>query len=291
MKIILAKSGGFCSGVKRAYNLIKNNYKEYPLPIYILGDLVHNNYVITETSSWGIKKTNNPQKIKRGTLIIPAHGCDPKIFSLPNLKKVKLVNATCPKVSKIIAKAKIFAQEGRTVLIFGDKNHVEVKAASKATNDKSVVISSITELNNLLKKKLKKLSQKKFGLISQTTQNAKTYAKIKKRLRETNLKIKILDTICSATHRRQEEVLRLAQKTDLMIIIGSPTSANSTRLYQISKKINQKTYFIDSPQEIKKKFFKTNKVIGISAGASTPKRIIESVIESVRKKWKVKNNK
>jgi len=104
MKIILATSSGFCSGVKRAYNLIKSNHKKYTPPIQILGDLVHNNHVIAETKSWGINKVKDSKTIKQGTLIIPAHGCDPKIFSLPGLKKVDIVDATCPKSLELLSK-------------------------------------------------------------------------------------------------------------------------------------------------------------------------------------------
>ena len=280
MKIILATSSGFCSGVKRAYNLIKSNHKKYTPPIQILGDLVHNNHVIAETKSWGINKVKDPKTIKRGTLIIPAHGCDPKIFSLPGLKKVDIVDATCPKVSRIIEQAKLFVQEKKQVLIFGDKNHVEVQATNAAIDHQGIIISKPSQLNLFLQHE-DSTSQKQFGLIAQTTQNINDYEKIKKRLRESSLKVEILDTICTATHYCQKETSKLAKKVDIMIIIGSPSSANSTRLYQIAKKINKRTYFIDGPEEIVNKQFKQNDIIGISAGASTPDYIIEAVKQKI----------
>ncbi|MEA3273470.1 MAG: 4-hydroxy-3-methylbut-2-enyl diphosphate reductase [Patescibacteria group bacterium] len=280
MKIILATSGGFCSGVKRAYNLIKSNHKKYTPPIQILGDLVHNSHVIAETKSWGINKVTDPKTIKRGTLIIPAHGCDPKIFSLPNFKKVNLVDATCPKVSKIIERAKLLAQEGKQVLIFGDENHVEVQATNAAINNQGIIISKFSQLDSFLKQAGTN-NKKQFGLIAQTTQNIEDYEKIKKCLKKSNLKVEILDTICTATRHRQKEAFRLAKEVDLMIIIGSPSSANSTRLYQIAKKINKRTYFIDSPAEINNKQIKPNDIIGISAGASTPDYIIKAVKQKI----------
>ncbi|MBD3245011.1 MAG: 4-hydroxy-3-methylbut-2-enyl diphosphate reductase [Candidatus Moranbacteria bacterium] len=279
MKIITSRKSGFCSGVRRAYEKVKKNYSKYPKPIYILGDLVHNTYVINETRNWGIKKIFSPEEAKKGTVIITAHGIDPKIIQSIRDRGVEILNVVCPKVSRVIAKARFLKHQGRQVLIFGNKDHSEVKAINGAIENQGVIFSDIEDL----REKIKKISRKeKLGLVCQTTRNIDEFKQIKQELLDNFPNIKVINTICSATYKRQKEAKEKAREADVVIVIGSPFSANSKELYKICKKLNQKTYFVDKPIDLKKQWFKKDCRVWICTGASIPDYLIKQFEEKLK---------
>lgn len=276
MKIVLAKSSGFCFGVRNAYNEIKRHHKKYSKPVRILGDLVHNSSVIAEIEGWGIKKNPDWTTIKKGTLIIPAHGCSPALLRELKAKGLAVVNTTCPKVAKVIAEARLAKFKKRTVLILGDKKHTEVQAINGAADNQGVVFSNFKEY----KKAIKNHQGKRLTFISQTTQDVSLFRKIAKDLAKKG-DVRIVDTICRATYDRQAEVTRLAKRMDTMIIAGSPTSANSKRLYEISHTLNPRTHFIDTEEDLCKKWLKRDDTVGVATGASTPAGVINKIIETL----------
>ncbi|MBU2025694.1 MAG: 4-hydroxy-3-methylbut-2-enyl diphosphate reductase [Patescibacteria group bacterium] len=280
MKIILSRPAGFCAGVQRAYDLIKNNYARTQKPVYILGRLVHNTHIIRRLKKWGIKTISNPYGIKKGTVIIPSHGFDPKITALLKSKKIKIINTTCPKVSQVMAKARLLKKQSKTILIFGDKSHPEVKAINQAVNNQGLVFSNIKELQTFLNTKIAK--NQRLSLISQTTQNIDHLKRIKEILSAKTPGVQVFNTICPATHIRQNQAKKLAKKADVMLVIGSPISANSNRLFQICKKNNSRAFFVDKAAQIKKQWFNAKDVVGISTGASTPQNIIKQIIKKLK---------
>lgn len=285
MQINLAKNIGFCPGVKRATGIAKKTIKKYPPPIFMLGPLVHNEEVAEDFEKQGIKIVSSLVQVPRGfVLIISAHGIGPKLEKEVLNKKIKIVDTTCPWVKRIQRLAQNFSSRGYKIIIVGDRYHREVKGINAWVKNKALIISNMAEAKKTTKKKLRE----KIILLSQTTQNEKKFRKIAKILKKAFPKIKILETICKTTTKRQKEVQKMAKVNDSMIIIGSKNSSNSKRLYEISKKINKKTYFIRNSKFLKRDWFKNVKQIGIASGASVPLRVIKEV-KSFLKNYKTKS--
>ncbi len=279
MQIELAKSAGFCSGVKRALALVEKNIKLMKRPIRMYGHLVHNEEVIKKLASKGIGVVNTLEDIYKGTLIITAHGISPIIKKeLSKRRELDLIDATCPKVLNVHNLAKLLCDENRRLLIFGDPDHKEVLGIKGAANNKAVVFSFIKELKKLnISKKIK------YGLIAQTTKDFKKFKELENKIRQKISNIKIFNTICETSRERQNDARRLAKKHSMILVVGSKTSANTTRLYEICSKINPNTYFINTVKELKKEWLKNKISVGITAGASTPDWVIDKVVKSARR--------
>jgi len=277
MKITLSQYAGFCDGVDRAYKIVEkiSKDKEVKKPIFILGSLVHNKEVVEKIEKLGIKKINRDefQNKKIATLIITAHGVGPDIYSFCNKRNIDIVDVTCPKVLKVQRLAKVFFERKNNVIIIGDKNHKEVKGIFEWAGKKAKIISGESDL-----KKIKFNPEDKVFIISQTTQNQDFVKEIFGKIKKKYKKAEFINTLCITTYTRQNEVKILAKKNDAMIVIGSPESANSNRLWEIAREINPKAYFIEKAFQIKKSWLKNCQKIGITAGASTPDWTIKEVL-------------
>ena len=292
MKITLSQFAGFCDGVRRAFETVSRlqngNHKEktfkyqewlFKKPVFVLGSLVHNQDVVNKIEEKGIKKISMEKFSKAkpgeiGTIIITAHGIGPRVYEIAEVKGIGVIDTTCPKVIKVQRLAQTFMKKGYNLLLVGDKDHKEVKSIYEWGGETALIISNKDEL-----KKIDLDPEKKIIILSQTTQSqdflVEVYEHIKKKYKD----VEIIDTICMETRQRQDELKKLAKESDAMVIIGSPESANSTRLYEISKKINPKSVFISRVGELKDDFFQSAKKVGVTAGASTPEWIITEVIE------------
>ena len=279
MKIIFTKEIGFCFGVKRALKIVEDSLPEMKKPIKMYGFLVHNEEVTERLRKKGIKIiVNDLEKIKEGTLIISAHGLSLKIKNeLKRRRGLDLLDSTCPIVARVQKIAELLQKEGKKVLIFGDPNHQEVLGIMGAVKEKATVFSSKEELL-----KFKPDKNKKYGLVAQTTQNFEKFKELEKIAKRKILHIEIFNTICQASFKRQTEIRKLAKKVDVVLIIGSSTSANTKRLYQISSKINPRTFFVKTAKDLKKEWFENIKNVGIGAGASTPNWIINKVVKKLK---------
>jgi 4-hydroxy-3-methylbut-2-enyl diphosphate reductase len=285
MKIILSKYAGFCEGVERAYEIIKKASKDKKVkkPIFVLGSLVHNQDVVDKIEKLGVKKISlledltkllNSIKKEVGTLVITAHGMGPEIYSLAKRMKIEIIDTTCPRVIKAQRLAKIFADKKAQIVIVGDKDHKETKGINEWAMKKAKLIENKRDLQ-----KLKLNPKKKIAVISQTTQDQEFTEYVNNFVKKKYPNAEIMDTICSTTHDRQTELKVMAEKNDVIIAIGSPESANSTRLFEIAKRINKKAYFIERAGQIREEWFKNCQKIGVTAGASTPKWVIEGVMD------------
>lgn len=274
-KITIAKNAGFCFGVKRAYDLTCVNSKDCS-DVFILGKLVHNNDVCADLYKRGIKETKSLADIKEGTVIFTAHGMGPGHYAEATKKGLKIIDTTCPKVMKAQRLSQNFIEKGCIVFVFGDKNHKEVKSVFEWSGRKAKIVGSLMEVKNM---KLNKT--KKYCLISQTTQNVEEFKKIIVYLQKNLKNFTYFNTICPSTDDRQKEVRQLAKNNDAIIVIGGRDSANSKMLYDISKSINKKSYFVENAKQLKKSWFSDIKRVAVSAGASTPEWIIEDVISKI----------
>ncbi|MFA5231874.1 MAG: 4-hydroxy-3-methylbut-2-enyl diphosphate reductase [Candidatus Omnitrophota bacterium] len=276
MKVNLANSAGFCFGVRRAINIAIETAKTNQ-PVFMLGDIVHNEEVVKKIQESGIKKTNRLCAGKGKTLLIRAHGCSKKTLRRAKKLGYSIIDATCPMVKEIHAIAKNLENRGFKIIVIGDKFHDEVKGIVGQLKTKAIIIDN---LENIPIEKLKLLG--KAGVVVQSTQNLDKVLEIIKILKQNVSELEFHNTICKPTRSKQNEVKVMPLKNDVMIIIGSKTSANTKRIYEISKSLNKRSYWVNSSHEIKKNWLAKAKSTGITAGASTPESTIQKVLQRIK---------
>ena len=287
--IKLAKFAGFCYGVKRAVELTERIKQDNPdKAVYILGQLIHNNQVIEYLDNIGIKTVYGIDEIpdnSNGVCIIRTHGATPDTIKQLEEKGCEIVDATCPDVKKVQDRARQLTDEDYKVIIIGRADHPEVIAikanADLNSKDESIVISSTDEAFEYLDK-IK--NSKKIGVVIQTTQKMENFKGILPIIVENAKELRIYNTICAATSNRQKAAVELAQESDLMVVVGSKSSANTTHLTEILSGIKN-TIHIETHQDLEKynDIFEKSRNIGVTAGASTPENVINDVINVLKK--------
>ncbi|MDP8259047.1 MAG: 4-hydroxy-3-methylbut-2-enyl diphosphate reductase [Candidatus Aadella gelida] len=275
LKINVAKSSGFCFGVRRAID-ISNDLSGKSKNVRVLGDIVHNSFVVRDLKKKGIKKIRSIRKTKESTLIISSHGAPKKVFSTARQCGYKVVDATCPKVKDIYRIAKRLENTNK-IIIIGDAGHDEVKGIAGQLKKRPITLEKPVDVS---KRKLTGI--KKAAVITQSTQDIENITNIMNRIHKIIPKARLYNTTCRTTVVKQNDIRTLPKENDVILIIGSKTSANTKRLYQISKRINPSTYWIESNKSLKKIWFKNAKKVGVMAGASTPDHITRSVVKTVR---------
>jgi 4-hydroxy-3-methylbut-2-enyl diphosphate reductase len=275
MKIILAKDAGYCFGVRDAVNSAYDTSKKYG-EVYMLGDIVHNESVVDDLEKNGVKVVSNLNQVPDDKpVLFRAHGTAKEVWKDAEKKKMNIIDATCPLVHEIHKEVKQLDKEGRKIIIIGDHGHDEVIGIASQVKD-AIIISTVEEAEKLKK-------TKKAGIVSQSTQTIENVQDIINILMTKVFDLRFVNTICFPTKRNQEQIKELSEIVDLMIIIGSFTSANSKRLTQLSLERNKNTYQVTNATEIDVSWFEKNiNSVGISAGASTPDRIIDSVVKKVK---------
>ena len=276
MKINVAKNGGFCFGVRRALAIALKTAQS-GAHVEMLGDIVHNEDVVKQVNAAGIRTIKRLGRGDNKTLLIRAHGASQEVFDRALKRGYRIVDATCPKVRKIYKMAEVSKQEGCEVIIIGDRNHDEVRGIVGQLKGKAIVIDS---LRGIPLKVIKQIS--KACVVVQSTQNLDKTLDILARLRKYVKSLTFYNTICRPTRVKQEEIKTLPLHNDAMIIIGSRTSANTRRLFEISKSLNKRTYWIQSKGELKAGWFQGVKSVGIMAGASTPDETTREVINAIK---------
>ena len=266
MQVILAEHLGFCYGVKRAIKIAREHADGNSCT---LGPIIHNPQMVERLKIEGVGAVDNLSDLKEGTIIIRSHGVGPEVYRQARERGLNLVDATCPHVKKAQHSAKKLVEEGRAVVIVGEKNHPEVRSIFDWSDQKAVIIETIEEADRLPE-------CKKLGIVSQTTFSGERFNKIVARLLDKSRDIKILRTICNATDQIQSAAIALAKNVELMIVIGGRNSANTTRLAQLCEK-RCKTFHIETAAELQSEWLREVKKIGITAGASTPDWIIREV--------------
>ncbi len=277
MKINLARNAGFCFGVKRAVDIAIRITGEKQ-PVYILGDIVHNEDVVRMLARRGVRKIKSLSCHRKGILLIAAHGIPADLLNQALRYGYRIVDAACPMVKEIHKIVIDMDRRGYRIIIIGDRNHAEVIGIAGQIKNKSIIIDKIGDLD---KKKLSGI--KKAAVVVQSTQDIKKALKIKDALEKKIGDLKFFNTICAPTRIKQEEIRSLPKENDLIIVIGSKKSANTKRLFQIARSINKNTYWINTKDEIKRRWFRNAKSVGITAGASTPFENIKAIINHINK--------
>ena len=289
MEIIRAKYMGFCFGVLEAINVC-NSLVEEKGKKYILGMLVHNKQVVEDMQRKGFKLVTEEELLQdvdslkeNDIVVIRAHGTSKKVHEKLKERKVKVFDATCIFVNKIRQEIEIANEKGYSILFMGDRNHPEVKGVISFADDIQI-FESFEEA-----KKIKIDIDKTYLLSTQTTLNKKKFEEIKKYFKENYKNVIIFDKICGATAVRQKAVEDLAVKVELMIVVGDTKSSNTKKLYEISKKLNDNTYLIENEEQLNLDIFSGKKVVGITAGASTPEETIMNIEKKIRGIYKMSN--
>ncbi|MDO5410968.1 MAG: 4-hydroxy-3-methylbut-2-enyl diphosphate reductase [Lachnospiraceae bacterium] len=281
MEVKLAKTAGFCFGVKRAVDTVYNQVKQpKQLPIYTFGPIIHNEEVTSDLEQKGVKIIHSEdelEELEQGTLIIRSHGVGRRIYEIAESRNLYMVDATCPFVKKIHKIVKEASEKGDFVIIIGSREHPEVQGICGWCSGDYTVISTEKEAATL------SISEgRKVTIVSQTTFNLVKFKYLVAVLEKICYNPYIVNTICNATQERQAEAGEIASSVEAMIVIGGKNSSNTQKLYEICKKECGNTYYIQTLKDLSAQNFQTVCTVGITAGASTPKHIIEEVQLHVR---------
>ena len=275
MKILLAKDAGYCFGVRDAVNLAYDT-ADKDGDVYMLGHIVHNENVVKDLDNAGAKVVDSLENIpKNKPVLFRAHGTSVETWDNANKKNMNIIDATCPLVLEIHDEVKKLEAEGRKIIIVGDHGHDEVKGIASQVKD-PIIVSSSKEALTLRK-------YKRAGVVSQSTQTIENVQEIINIIMTKVFDLRFVNTICFPTKRNQTQIKELAKQCDLMVVIGSFTSANSKRLTALAKERNDKSYQVTNADEINPNWFKEVEIVGVSAGASTPDKIINDVLEKIKK--------
>ena len=275
MEITVAKSAGFCFGVQRAVDSVYKELKENSGKIYTFGPIIHNEQVVEDLNKRGIEVIDTVEQlkeIKEGTVVIRSHGVAKEIYDILEQQKLKMVDATCPFVKKIHNIVLDESNNGKTIIIIGNDNHPEVEGIKGWVNGEVIVINKEEQIE-----KLSLPEQTKACIVSQTTFNHNKFKYLVEIIRKKGYDITVVNTICNATHVRQVEARKISSKVDGMIVIGGKNSSNTQKLYDICRNECENTFYVQTVKDLNLHELKSLKSIGITAGASTPKNIIEEV--------------
>ena len=274
MKVRLATTAGFCMGVRRAMEITLAEANRGKGPLFTYGPLIHNSQVLELLESKEVRAVDDINAVKRGTMIIRAHGIPPKDRKILKHSGLRIIDATCPKVAQVQAIIRYHAKKGYTVVIVGDRGHAEVIGLKGYGEGNAYVIDSEAEVASL------PLTQRLI-LVAQTTQNERIYGEITKTIRKRYPDAIIFNTICDATSERQKEIKTLAGQVDGIVVVGGYHSGNTQRLAQISMESGKPTFHVETEKELDKARLSTMDVIGVTAGASTPNWMIRNVVKEI----------
>lgn len=274
MKILVAKDAGYCFGVRDAVKLAYDTAKDHG-DVYMLGTIVHNEKVVDDLSNAGTHVVDKLVDVPEDKpILFRAHGTAPNVWDKAKNKNLNIVDATCPLVTEIHDEIKKLESEGRKTIIIGDHGHDEVVGIA-AQVENPIIIANVEEAKALRK-------MKRAGVVSQSTQMIENVQEIINILMQKVFDLRFVNTICFPTRRNHEQIKELAAQCDVMIVIGSFTSANSKRLTQLSLERNNRSYQVTCSDDIDREWFKSSDTVGISAGASTPDEIISGVVEKIK---------
>ena len=280
MQVITAETAGFCFGVERAVSLVWDLLKSGRQPLYTYGPIIHNETVVGELEEAGVRILNSLDELEQaepGTVVIRSHGVTRAEQERMEQLGHSVADATCPFVKKIHRLVQESEERGEQVIIVGDPAHPEVQGIRGWCRDEPLIIADETDI-------ITNTAEKRYFAVSQTTFNLQKFEKIVAKLKKSGYDISVVNTICNATQRRQSEAEAIAAKVDAMIVIGGSQSSNTRKLCEICRANCAKTYYIQSANDLGNLGFTPVRSVGITAGASTPKKIIEEVQSYVRSK-------
>ena len=280
-KVTLAKSAGFCFGVKRAVNKVYEEVEKQEAPIYTYGPIIHNEEVVKDLEAKGVtvlEELECLEQIPKGTVVIRSHGVGKKVYERIKNSGFTVEDATCPFVLKIHRIVEEHSKAGEHIVIIGNNEHPEVEGIKGwCATDRLTVLQSVEEAEEFSVK-----DKQKICIVSQTTFNYKKFQELVEIICKKGYDIIVLNTICNATEERQTEARAIAEQVDAMIVIGGRNSSNTQKLFEICKNECKNTYYIQTVKDLDLAEVRSVDNVGITAGASTPNNIIEEVQKNVR---------
>jgi 4-hydroxy-3-methylbut-2-enyl diphosphate reductase len=274
MKIILAESAGFCFGVKRATSMAFEAAEHYH-QICSLGPIIHSPQLVKKLEEKGVRVIENVENIPEGAVIIRSHGVTSAELDGILARELKIVDATCPFVKKAQDHAALLSREGYVVILVGEAEHPEVQGIVSYARDGEVFVVADRSQAEALPRK------SRIGVVAQTTQSLENLRQVVEVCLEKSKELRVFNTICNATTVRQNEARTIARQADMMLVIGGFNSATTNRLAQICREIQPRTHHVETAEQIEPAWFAGVSTVGITAGASTPRWIIDEVMERV----------
>jgi 4-hydroxy-3-methylbut-2-enyl diphosphate reductase len=275
IKIFFARELGFCWGVERAINLASQAKNDHPGEVTILKEIVHNRQVVDFFRKKGVGQADSLDGINSGTLVISAHGLSPQLKQQALAKGLKIVDTTCPLVENVHIFTRQLINEGYKVILYGEPEHDEVLGVMGIDPENIHLLAEYEDIDRLPR------FDGKVALITQTTRGVKAFEKVSAKMKELYPEIKIVNTICDATDKRQHAIHELTPSMDMVLVIGSQSSGNSHRLRGIAEQLCGKSYLVDAPEEIDWSWFEGCDKVGITAGASTPSFAVEQILKAI----------
>ena len=281
LNLVLASPRGFCAGVDRAITIVEKALEMYGAPIYVQHEIVHNKHVVQRLRNDGAVFVENIDEIPEGShAIFSAHGVSPEVRKRAENRKLQVLDATCPLVTKVHREAQRYAQKEHTIILIGHHNHVEVKGTVGEAPEHIYVVGTVEEVSDL-----KIPDEKKVGYITQTTLSLDDTAEIitALKVRFPEIKGPAKDDICYATQNRQNAVKALSKEVDLVLVVGAQNSSNSVRLLEVAETTGVKARRIESAAELDPEWLEEVRNVGITAGASAPEDIVQGIVAEISK--------
>ncbi len=278
MKVKLARDIGFCSGVKRAFELVLKASIEYnSKEIYTLGPLIHNPQAVELLKVRGIREIRDIYGLTPSSIVvIRTHGISPDVIEMITNSGCGIVNATCPKVERVQKLVQKYINDGYKIILVGDKGHPEIEALLGYSDNKAKVVEDVEEFERI------ELDEKTCVLF-QTTFDREKFNSAAEIIRRRSPETLVFDTLCNTTSTRQKELIELAKDVDAIVVVGGKSSANTRRLYEIAKRTGKPSFFVEKADEINESDFERFKTVGLTAGASTPSWIISEILEKLER--------
>lgn len=283
MKVFLAKPRGFCAGVDRAIDVVEIALDIFGPPVYVRHEIVHNDHVVNELRGKGAVFLDDVTEIPEGSVtIFSAHGVSPTVRQEAKARNLRVIDATCPLVTKVHLEAIRYAKKGYSIVLIGHKNHVEVEGTMGEAPEAMILIESPEDVD-----KVEIENEEKIVYLTQTTLSIDDTQAVIDALKRRFPKIESppKDDICYATTNRQAAVKEMTDKCDMILVIGSPTSSNSNRLVEVAKARGCEAYLINDSSQMNVEMFTHTKHLGITAGASAPEHLVQDVV-----RWLEKNS-
>jgi len=280
MEVLLAQPRGFCAGVDRAIEIVERALERYGAPVYVLHEIVHNRYVVDDLSARGVKFVDSLDEVPGGAVtIFSAHGVAEEVVARAKSRALRVIDATCPLVTKVHLQAQQYHREGRELILIGHEGHPEVEGTRGRVSGKVYVLSTVEEVQALAVDDPQQLSY-----VTQTTLSVDDTREVIGALKRRFPSIKgpELKDICYATQNRQNAVKEMGDRIDLLLVVGSQNSSNSNRLRELGERKGVPSYLIDGAAQIEPSWFRAGARIGVTAGASAPESLVQQVLARLR---------
>lgn len=273
MRVEVARYAGVCYGVERALKLAEEAARQGTV-VHTLGPLIHNPQAVEGLREKGVEVAACLDEVSAGTLVIRSHGVDPAIVAAARDRGLDVVDATCPHVRKAHEAAEELRAAGYSIVIVGEADHPEVEGIMAHAGGEAIVVESAAELPE-------RLPSRTVGVVVQTTQSASRLAEVVAALLPRTRDLRVVNTICSATGKRQQSAEELAESVDVMVVVGGRNSGNTARLVEICRSVNPRVHHVETSEELASDWFAGAAVVGVTGGASTPDEQIQGVIDAI----------